>query len=100
MELAIIGTDDFVTGFQLAGVEKTYAVASSTELEEKLELALTNADIGIVVLEEEQLEKLSNKSKKRLDKIVTPVIVMLSSKGKETDLRELIKRTVGVDLWK
>jgi V/A-type H+-transporting ATPase subunit F len=100
MEIAVIGTDDFVTGFQLAGVWRTYAVADHSQLEEKMELALNDSAVGILVLEEEQIEKLSNKSKKRLDKLVTPVIVTLSSKGKETDLRELIKRTVGVDLWK
>jgi len=98
MRLAVIGNNDFATGFQLAGIKDVFVVEK--KLEEKIDEALQNTEIGVLVMEEEAVAKLSNRYKKMLDKLVTPVVVTISSKGKESDLRAVIKRTVGVDLWK
>jgi V/A-type H+-transporting ATPase subunit F len=98
MEIAVIGSDNFVTGFMLAGVQNTFTVKN--DFEQKIEEALKNEKIGVIVVEQEELNKTSIKTKRMLEKLITPVLITLSSKGKETDLRELIKKTVGVDLWK
>lgn len=98
MQIAVIGNDDFVTGFRLAGVTNVFA--SEKNLEEKIEQALLNEKIGILVLEEDSFNLLNNRVRKRLDKLVKPVVVTVSDKGKETNLREMIKRSLGVDLWK
>lgn len=98
MEIGIVGTDDFVTGFALAGVRYTFS--SETNLDEKVEEALANADIGVLVMEEDQFKSLNNKTKRKLEKLVKPVLVLISDKGKEADIREMIKRSLGVDLWK
>ncbi len=98
MDIAVLGTDDFVTGFRLAGVKNTFAVTN--DFDEKIKEVLDNKEIGVIVIEQEEMDKMSNKTKRVLEKLITPVLITLSSKGKETDLRELIKRTVGVDLWK
>lgn len=98
MQIAVIGTDDFVTGFRLAGIKNTVAVENN--FDEKINEILNKEEIGVIVAEQEELDKTSVKTKRTLDKLITPVLITLSSKGKETDLRELIKRTVGVDLWK
>jgi len=98
MEIAVLGTDDFVTGFRLAGVKHTFTV--SNNFDEKINQALDNKEIGVLVVEQEEMDKMTAKTKRVLEKLITPVLITLSSKGKETDLRQLIKRTVGVDLWK
>lgn len=98
MEIAVVGSDDFVTGFQLAGVRTVFVVEE--DVDEKIMEAINSPEIGVIVMEEEELAKTSFRTKKLLEKLVKPVLITLSSKGKETDLRQLIKRTVGVDLWK
>ncbi|MBU2100444.1 V-type ATP synthase subunit F [Candidatus Micrarchaeota archaeon] len=98
MDIAVLGTDDFVTGFRLAGVRNTFVVANN--FDEKIDEVLGNKEIGVIVIEQEEMDKMNPKTKRILEKLITPVLITLSSKGKETDLRELIKRTVGVDLWK
>lgn len=99
MQIAVVGSDDFVTGFQLAGVDTVFP-ATEKELDEKVEQAINTEGTGVIVMDSEEVNKLSNKTKKALDRLITPVLVTLSAKGKEEDLRELIRRTVGVDLWK
>jgi len=98
MEIAVLGTDDFVTGFRLAGVKDTFVVENN--FDEKISEVLQKKEIGVIVVEQEEMDKMNSKTKRILEKLITPVLITLSSKGKETDLRELIKRTVGVDLWK
>ena len=99
MQIAIVGNDDFVTGFQLAGVSAVFPTTDQN-IDEKVEQAINTEGIGVIVMDSEEVSKLSNKTKKALDRLITPVLVTLSAKGKEEDLRELIRRTVGVDLWK
>jgi len=98
MEIAVIGNDDFATGFALAGVR--YYFTSETNLDEKVEEALQYPEVGVLVMEEEQFKSLNNKTRTMLEKLVKPVLVLISDKGKETDIREMIKRSLGVDLWR
>ena len=98
MQVCVVGNDDFATGFRLAGVRNIYI--SDEKSDEKVEEALENGDIGILVMEQEDYDKLSHRTRTKLEKLVTPVVVTVSRSGKETDLRSLIKRSVGVDLWK
>jgi len=99
MEIAIVGSDDFVTGFQLAGLRHTY-VARGEKIDEQVNSLIEEPKFGILVMEDRDVKELSHLTKKRLDKTVTPVIVSLSIEGKEESLREMIKKSVGVDLWK
>lgn len=99
MEIAVIGNDDFITGFQLAGVQKVFLL-DEKNLDSAVEQAIASEGVGVIVMEEEDVQALRGKTRKALDRLVTPVVVTLSLKGKEEDLRKAIKRTVGVDLWK
>ncbi len=98
MQVAVIGTNDFVTGFQLAGVKNTFII--NEKLEEKIGEALEKQEMGVLVMDQADLDKATHKTKKALEKVVTPVIITLSLEGRESDLRSLIKKAVGVDLWK
>lgn len=97
MEIGIVGNDDFTTGFSLAGV--SYVLAAEMNLDEKVEEALKYDEIGILLMEEEQFNSLNSKTKKILEKLVKPVLVLVSDKGKKSSIREMIKRSLGVDLW-
>jgi V/A-type H+-transporting ATPase subunit F len=98
MEIAVIGNDEFVTGFSLAGVKNTFSTEEN--LEKEVEKVLQLKEIGILIMEQDQFNSMNNKTKKMLEKLVKPVLVTISDKGKETDIRDMIKRTIGVDLWK
>ncbi len=98
MEIAILGTDDFVTGFRLAGVRN--AIVSQGNLDAEIADVMGREEIGILVMDEKDMNKINNKTKKMLDRAVRPVIVTITEKEGKSDLRESIKRTLGVDLWK
>ena len=95
MEIAAVGNDDFVTGFALAGVRHVFSAENN--LDEKVEEALKNPDIGVLVMEENQFQSLSNKNKKMLERLVKPVLVLISAEG--SDIRNRIKKSLGIDLW-
>jgi len=98
MEIAVVGNDDFMTGFALAGVRHVFSAENN--LDEKIGEALKNIDIGVLVMEESQYQTLNNKNKRILEKLVKPVLVLISDAGKESDIRDRIKRSLGIDLWK
>lgn len=98
MELAVVGSADFVLGFKLAGIRKTYAVKEN-ELEQKINEVLQDRSIGILVLHNDDMKKISPLLKEKLDESIEPVVIPI---GKEefTDLREKVKRAIGIDLYK
>lgn len=98
MQIAVVGNDEFVTGFRLAGVNHVYAVEH--HMEDLIDQVIQLREIGILVLEESAFNQLHHKTKKRLEKLIRPVLVTISDKGQPTNLREMIKRSLGVDLWK
>ncbi len=99
MEIAVVGSGDFVIGFRLAGIRKIYE-ASPGELEAKIESLLTDKTVGILVVHDGDLKKLSSQMRKILDESVEPTVIAIGGKGESTSLREKIKQSVGVDLWK
>ncbi len=99
MEIAVVGSGDFVIGFRLAGIRKIYE-ASPGELEAKIESLLTDKTVGILVVHDGDLKKLSSQMQKILDESVEPTVIAIGGKGESTSLREKIKQSVGVDLWK
>ena len=99
MEIAVIGNSDFVLGFRLAGIRKTYE-AELTELETRIQTVLNDKTVGILVMHNDDLKKLSAHMKKTLDDSVEPTVITIGGKGDSTNLRDKIKQAVGVDLWK
>jgi len=100
MEIAVVGNADFVTGFLLAGVRKTI-IAADADLEPTIKGILSDRDIGILIMNSDDVEKLSMPLQAALDDSIEPTVVSIGGMGQErTHLREKIKRSVGVDLWK
>lgn len=99
MELAVVGRSEFVTGFRLAGVRKIFEV-NEGELETAVQRVLEDRDIGILVMHGDDLNKLPEMLRNTINDSVEPTVVTLGGSAQSSNLREKIKQSVGVDLWK
>ncbi len=99
-QLAVVGTNEFVMGFQLIGIKKAFEANTASELKTTLKEAMSNTDIGIIVVAEDSLSKLDQNFRREVENSLTPVTVVLSQKEMpQSNLKELIKKAIGVDLW-
>ncbi len=99
MEIAVVGSGDDVIGFTLAGIRKAYGVASDDELISKIEEVMADPEVGILVLNQSDFNRLPERLKSTLIDSVRPTIVSVGTE-QSTEMREKIKRAIGVDLWK
>lgn len=97
-ELAVVGSPEFVLGFKLAGIEKTYGVTHD-KLADTINKLLEDDTVGIIVIQDEDMRLLPPALRYKLDASVDPVVIAIG-KIEEVELRDRIKRAVGVDLWK
>lgn len=97
MDIAVLGSNEFVLGFRLGGVKRVYAVKPEQYEEKLLELIADNS-IGVLAIDSNDLEVLSPNGRKKAMDSIAPVVVMVGKK--EGDLREKVKRAIGVDLYK
>jgi V/A-type H+-transporting ATPase subunit F len=98
MELAIMGSEDFVLGFQLVGIRRAHVVKEE-ELEDRLDAVMDDQEVGIVVLHNSSLQVLSDEAKAKFMESVSPVVVVVG-REEESDLRDKVKRVIGIDLFK
>ena len=99
MEIAVVGPLEFTLGFQLAGVKNLHNPSNDEELSELLKSLLNQDEIGVVVVDNEDLNKLSDRLRLQLTESVTPTVLGIGTQEDNT-LRESIKAALGVDLWK
>ena len=103
MEVVVIGEQNTITGFNLAGVKRTYL---PDEGKENLKSILTEDGVGVLILTEQFAED----NRKAIEdhqesKRVTPIIVevpdVTGPVEREIDpIRELIRRAIGADVSK
>ncbi len=99
MEIAVVGASDFVIGFRLAGIRKTYD-ATSMDIEARIQSVLNDKNVGILIIHDDDMKTLPPHMQKTLDDSVEPTVIAIGGKGESTNLRDKIKQAVGVDLWK
>ena len=100
-EIAVVGSPDFTTGFRLAGVRRFEDVPDAERderLDEAVESVLDDDEVGIVVMHDEDVEDLSRTVRQRVETSVEPVVVTLGGGTGSGNLREQIKRAIGIDL--
>jgi V/A-type H+/Na+-transporting ATPase subunit F len=97
MEIAVLGNEEFVLGFRLAGV-KRILVAEPGKFEDRLLELLENPVIGVLAINSSSLEELSVTTRRKALDSIAPVVVPVGKE--EGDLREKVKRAIGVDLYK
>jgi len=100
-EIAVVGSPEFTTGFRLAGVREFAEIPEEEKparLDAAVEETMTDDDVGIVVMHEEDLEYLSREVRQTVERSVEPVVVTLGGGAGSGNLREQIKRAIGIDL--
>src|SRR5271169_3886049 len=100
MEIAVIGNSEFILGFRLAGIRKTYAAESDEQLVAHVTSVLQDGDVGILVLNSSDMERIPRKLRTTLENSVKPTVIAIGGEEGGLSMRERIKRSVGVDLWK
>ncbi|MBQ8373311.1 MAG: V-type ATP synthase subunit F [Candidatus Methanomethylophilaceae archaeon] len=97
MQIAVLGSDEFVLGFRLAGIRRVF-VANSENYQEKVLEAMSQPTIGILAVDAKDLDNLSHQVRQKVMDSIQPVVVPVG--GDDSDLREKVKRAIGVDLYK
>ena len=97
MEIAVVGTEEFVTGFRLAGIRRVYAV-SPDELVEKLVKVMDEPEVGILAVHTRDLERVPPQLRAKMMQSVDPVVIPVGLE--EGDMRDKIRRAMGIDLYK
>jgi V/A-type H+-transporting ATPase subunit F len=97
MEIAVLGNEEFVLGFRLAGVKRIF-LAEEGDFEERVLEILEDSAIGVLAIKSSSLESVSATVRKKALDSISPVVVPVG--GEEGDLREKVKRAIGVDLYK
>jgi len=100
MEIAVIGNSEFILGFRLAGIRKTYTAENDEKLNECITSVLADGQVGILVLNSSDMERLPRRLRSTLENSVKPTVIALGGEEGGLSMREKIKRSVGVDLWK
>ncbi len=96
MDIAVIGSDEFTLGFRLAGVKRVF-IADETNYQDKMQEAISDANVGILAVNAEDLQYLPANFKARVLDSIQPVVVPVG--GNQSDLREKVKKVIGVDLF-
>ncbi|MBU0623295.1 MAG: V-type ATP synthase subunit F [Candidatus Thermoplasmatota archaeon] len=97
MEIAVIGSEEFVVGFRLAGIRKVYAV-SPDNLLEKIVQVMDEPEVGILAVHTQDLERLPPQLRAKMMASVDPVVIPVGLE--EGDMRDKIRRAMGIDLYK
>ena len=101
MNYFVIGDEDTVLGFGLAGIEGQ-EVTSAVEASKALDTALQNSEIGIVII----TERIADLIRPNVDRLIFseqfPLIVEIPDRnGKlsgKPGLREMVNRAIGISV--
>jgi V/A-type H+-transporting ATPase subunit F len=100
MEIAVIGNSEFILGFRLAGIRKTYAAENDEKLNEYINNVLHDGNVGILVLNSGDMDRVPRRLRTTLENSVKPTVIAIGGEEGGLSMRERIKRSGGVDLWK
>lgn len=98
VKTAVLGSNEFNVGFQLAGIKEIIEVSNNPIKD--INNFKNNKEVGIVVIEEKIMEGLEKHERIEVEDSVDPVFIPISTKVEQDSLKRLIKKSIGVDLWK
>lgn len=99
MEVAVIGGQDFILGFQLTGIRHVVE-AQADPTNQFLDLR-DNEDIGIIITDDSTVEKVQEHERYLLERAPKPILITLSTSGAgQEQLRKMIRQAIGVDILK
>ena len=99
MDIAFVGASETVLGFNLAGVKKSYVANTEVELVSKIGEVMADSNVGILVLKQSDYNRLPKRLQEQLSESIKPTMIAIGTE-QSTEMREKIKRAIGVDLWK
>ena len=99
MELAVVGSQEFTLGFQLAGISNTFNPETEDEMSSQLKSLLNSKEVGIIVIDSAIMLTLPERLRNQLSASVTPTVLGIGTE-EDTTLRDTIRKAIGVDLWK
>jgi|TARA_A100001234_G_C12640848_1_gene391929 V/A-type H+-transporting ATPase subunit F len=99
MELAVIGSQEFTLGFQLAGISNIYNPENDEQMSSQLKSLLNSKEVGIIVIDSSIMATLPERLRDQLSASVTPTVLGIGTE-EDTTLRDTIRKAIGVDLWK
>lgn len=97
MEIAVVGSEEFVVGFRLAGIKKVYGVTPEMLQDTILQL-VQEKSVGILAVHTKDLERLPQQLRDKLMASVEPVVIPVGEE--EGDIRDKVRRAMGIDLYK
>ncbi|MBL7055425.1 V-type ATP synthase subunit F [Candidatus Woesearchaeota archaeon] len=97
VNVAVLGSNEFVVGFQLAGI-KNIVEATDDHFNDIKEIK-NKEGVGIVVLEQKIMDSLDEVQRQEVEDSVEPVFIPVSIELEQESLKRLIKKSIGVDLW-
>ncbi len=105
MRIVVVGSSDFITGFQLAGIKEVYEAEDEWKAKNVLEDIKDMRDVAIVIIQRSYARELKKYIDKwRNEKGIYPVILELPDhreKGEYEDpMRYVIRRAIGIDIMK
>lgn len=95
-KIAVIGSSEFIVGFQLSGIKT--AIETKIDIMSQIKNLIRNKDIGIVIIEEKALQSLDEIDRNQVEDSISPVFIPLSEEGSQQSLRRLIMKSIGIDL--
>jgi len=94
--ISVIGDQNFIIGFKLAGIRNVYI---EKNIEERLISLLHEKKTSIIVIHDTDYKTLSPSVKRRVNESMEPVVISVG-KLDEENIREKIKKAIGIDLYK
>ena len=99
LAIGVVGRNEFTLGFRLAGIQ--YVVdCDQKDFLDNVKTSMDEPSLGILIVDELLLNELDSSDVYDLERSVKPVIVSVSENASQDSLRRMIKKSVGVDLWK
>ena len=94
-KVAVLGSEQFVLGFRLAGIQKAVINADDVWNDVK---DFMNSDISIVLCEQKAIDTLDDQDRMDVESSISPVFVQISEEGGMDNLKKIIKKSIGIDI--
>ncbi|MET1124258.1 MAG: V-type ATP synthase subunit F [Archaeoglobaceae archaeon] len=99
--VAVIGDEEFNTGFMLAGITDAYTISSDEDVVKAFEDVMKREDIGVVIFRYDLLNKLPPLLRREIEERVEPTFVAVGGSEEVVEkIRDRIRKAIGVDLWR
>jgi len=98
LNIGVMGGPEFNLGFQLSGIKKTFEITE--EADKVVEEALNDSEIGILIVDNTIMDRLDERIREQMTASVQPVCIQIGTEeGGQDELRKMIKKSIGIDLW-